>query len=211
MAELTHWKKLHNPDYLGAYSLDAGGTYKDLIVTIKNVKMEEVTGSDGKKENCMVMRFVENGIKPMIVNATNAKTLTKLFGTPYIENWAGRKIQLFVDKVKAFGDIVEALRIRNYAPKVTGASTTCSDCKAGIEGAGNKTPQGIADYTAQKYGRPLCSKCATAESAKAQAEQPVNDPLKEPDVPDETETPAGDPTQENETIENKEDNQNASD
>jgi hypothetical protein len=211
MAELTHWKKLHNPDYLGAYSLDAGGTYKDLVATIKNVKMEEVTGSDGKKEQCMVMRFVENGIKPMIVNATNAKTLTKLFGTPYIENWAGRKIQLFVDKVKAFGDVVEALRIRNYAPKVTGASTTCSKCNAEIEGVGNKNAQQIADYTARNYGRPLCSKCATAESAKAQVEQPVNDPLKEPDVPAETETPAEEPNQENGTNENEGDNENAID
>ena len=31
MAELTHWKKFHNPDYLGSYSLDPG---KDMILTI---------------------------------------------------------------------------------------------------------------------------------------------------------------------------------
>ena len=42
----THWKKLHNPDFLGAYSLDPG---KDLIATIKTVRNEQVIGSDGKK------------------------------------------------------------------------------------------------------------------------------------------------------------------
>ena len=39
----THWKKLQNPDYLGAYSLDPG---KTLIVTIKLLKKEVVTGPD---------------------------------------------------------------------------------------------------------------------------------------------------------------------
>ena len=38
----THWKKLSNPDYLGAYALDPG---KDLIVTIQSVGEERVTGS----------------------------------------------------------------------------------------------------------------------------------------------------------------------
>ena len=42
----THWKKLHNPDYLGAYSLDPG---KDKILTIKDVRNEIITGADGKK------------------------------------------------------------------------------------------------------------------------------------------------------------------
>ena len=34
MASKTHWKKLTNPDYLGAYALEDG---EDMIVTIKNV------------------------------------------------------------------------------------------------------------------------------------------------------------------------------
>ena len=41
------------------------------------------------------MTFAEN-VKPMIVNSTNAKTIEKLYKTPYIEEWKGRKIQLFV-------------------------------------------------------------------------------------------------------------------
>ena len=54
---LTHWKKLMNPDYLGAYALEPG---QDLIATIKSVGNEEVTGTDGKKEICSVIHFVEN-------------------------------------------------------------------------------------------------------------------------------------------------------
>ena len=43
----THWKRLINPDYLGAYSLDPG---KDKILTIKAVKREMITGTGGTQE-----------------------------------------------------------------------------------------------------------------------------------------------------------------
>ena len=72
----THWKKLNNPDYLGAYALTPG---QDLIATIKTVGKEIVTGPDGKKEECMVVHFMESNIKPLILNATNAKTIQKIY------------------------------------------------------------------------------------------------------------------------------------
>ena len=92
MEKLTHWKKLMNPEYLGGYALQPG---QELIATIKTVGNEEVTGTDGKKEICSVIHFVED-IKPMILNATNNKTIANLFKTPYIEQWAGRKIQIYI-------------------------------------------------------------------------------------------------------------------
>jgi hypothetical protein len=115
METLTHWKKLHNPDYLGAYALNPG---QDLIATIKEVKNEMVTGPDGKKEECTVAYFKEAGIKPMILNATNSKTITKVVGSPYIEQWQGKAIQIFIARVKAFGEEIDALRIRPIAPKL---------------------------------------------------------------------------------------------
>ena len=77
----THWKKLHNPDYLGAYFLQPG---QDLILTIQKVQKEIVVGADGKREECTVLHFKEKEAKPMILNATNAKTISKIYGTPYI-------------------------------------------------------------------------------------------------------------------------------
>ncbi len=157
----THWKRLTNPDYLGAYALDEG---VDLIATIKDVRRETVVGPDGKKEECTVIHFVESHIKPMICNATNAKTITKLYKTPYIEEWRNRKIQIFVDKVRAFGEIVEALRIRNYPPKVVVNQRKekhfCADCGAEIMPFGQSSAAQIAQYTQDKYGKPLCSECA---------------------------------------------------
>lgn len=157
---LTHWKKLTNPDYLGAYALEPG---QDLIVTIKSVANEVVTGTDGKKETCSVMRFMED-VKPLVLNATNSKTITKLLKTPYIEHWSGRKIQLYVEcGIKAFGDIVDAIRVRPFLP--VEKELKCADCGNKIEGFGKTSAETVAKHTLSKYGRMLCSECATKEAA----------------------------------------------
>lgn len=109
----THWKKLTNPDYLGAYALEDG---KDIIVTIKEVKQETITGAKGDKEDCVIAYF-ENGVKPMILNKTNLKRLEKVYETPYIEDWAGCNIQLCTEMVSAFGTSTMALRIRKFKPQ----------------------------------------------------------------------------------------------
>ena len=43
---MTHWKKLTNPDYLGAYSLE---NRQDIVLTIGKVQQETVTGPEGKR------------------------------------------------------------------------------------------------------------------------------------------------------------------
>ncbi len=153
----THWKKLTNPNYLGAYSIENG---QDLILTIKYVQEEKVIGTDGKKDDCVVCHFVENA-KPMILNATNMKTITKLYKTPYIEEWAGKKIQIGIEKVKAFGDIVEALRIRKNIPSIQPvAYPKCEMCGNDIQPAANMTPEQYAAYTKANCGQALCNLCA---------------------------------------------------
>lgn len=111
----THWKKLQHPDYIGAYELMDGANNREIAVKIESVKREMITGPDGKKEECTIMLIPPH--KPMILNATNQKTLTKVIGSPFIEDWAGKSITLYVAKVKAFGEIVDALRIRDELPK----------------------------------------------------------------------------------------------
>ena len=114
MSKLTHWKKFHNPDYIGAYAFEPG---QEIIATIKSAGIESVTGSAGKKDDCMVVRFKEADLKPLICNVTNAKAITKAVGSPYIENWSDQKIQLYTTTVSAFGEDVEAVRVRPKQPK----------------------------------------------------------------------------------------------
>lgn len=170
----THWKKLSNPDYLGAYALDPG---KDLIATIKSVGEERVVGADGKKEDCIVAHFEEPGVKPMILNTTNCKTISKIYKTPYIEDWHGCKIQLFVAQVKAFGDVVDALRIRPYRPDVKAPEKpVCADCGKEIQGFDKYSAEQIAERNQRKYGKPLCVPCAKKRAEKEKADKPA-DPL----------------------------------
>lgn len=109
--QLTHWKKLTNQDYIGAYSLQPG---EEKTVEIISVSKQKVKGSDGKDSDCIVATL--KGEKPFILNRTNCKTLSKVFGSPHIENWRGKKIIIYAENVKAFGDMVDALRIRPTAP-----------------------------------------------------------------------------------------------
>ena len=54
----------------------------------------------------------------MILNKINSKTIEKVYDTPYIEDWIGKKVQIGIEhNVKAFGDVVDALRIRKLIPK----------------------------------------------------------------------------------------------
>ncbi|MBQ1790034.1 MAG: hypothetical protein II008_07650 [Oscillospiraceae bacterium] len=150
----THWKKLINPDYLGAYSLDPG---KDMVLTIRQVKKEMVTGADGKKEECIVCYWQEEQ-KPMILNVTNCKMIAKLLKTPYIERWAGHRIQIGAEVVSAFGEKVEALRVRKTLPEES--KIPCEECGQFIQPAFNMSVTQLAAYTKKKYGKQLCAECA---------------------------------------------------
>lgn len=107
----THWKKLNNPDYIGAYSLEPN---QDLIVRIKSVKREIITSNGGKKEECTVAELV--GQKPMILNVTNCRTIANIYNSPYVEDWVGKDITLFSSTTNLKGEQVECLRIRPTKP-----------------------------------------------------------------------------------------------
>ena len=114
--EKIHWKKFFKSDYLSSGDVPPN---QDLILTIKSVHYEDVKGEGGRVDKCVVIRFVENGYKPFIVNKTNNKTIAKIYNTPYVNEWSGKMIQIWVDgKVKYKGDLVEGLRIRPIVPKV---------------------------------------------------------------------------------------------
>jgi hypothetical protein len=129
----THFKKLRNPDYLGSWDLtDENGNFKNRILTIKEVKKEMVHDGRGGQEDCVTVYFNES--KPMIMNSTNLKTIHSTLGTPYIEEWQGKKIEITVQKVKAFGEVHDALRVVKTSlelspnhPKWNGAKKAIKD------------------------------------------------------------------------------------
>lgn len=144
MSTLTHWKRLHNPDYIGAYALNPG---EDMTVTIQSVGLEMVTGDGGKKEECSVAKLVNQ--KPMILNKTNSKSIEKLYG-PYIENWSGKTITLYASTTKLGKEMVECLRIRpqvNQAAPPILSDKRFSDAIRAIQDQVYSLKQLRAEYT----------------------------------------------------------------
>lgn len=167
----THWKALSNPNYLGEWALPNG---QDIIATIDYVRREPVVGTNGKKEEKRVAHFKE-GIKPLILNVTNSKVLASLYGTPYVEEWAGRKVQIYFDPTVKMGrDVCGGLRLRAFIPAIATVPTTCADCGKPISESNGQTPQQIAQGTYGKYAKPLCWECAMTEKKKIEARKAPN-------------------------------------
>ena len=166
-AQKHHWKETLPGDYLGAYSLNG----QDMIVTIQSAAKELIVGANGKQEECLVLRFKEP-ILNMVCNRTNAKTITKALGSPFLEDWAGKKIQLYPTTPKFGGDIVECIRVRTTAPKQA-APIMCEKCGKQILPAANMSAEQVAEYGVKKYGKKLCITCGkeggTAQTAQNKA------------------------------------------
>lgn len=164
----THWKKLTNPNYLGAYAFEQG---EEKTGTIEQVRTESVMNAEGKSDDCIVCYFKEKNLKPLILNKVNCKMIAKIYNTPYIENWAGKKITMCVKQVKAFGDLTDAVRIKNVKPagSTKAAEIKCEDCGNVIKGMGQYGPDFVANKNKERYGRCLCVECGKKEQAKRDA------------------------------------------
>ena len=116
----THFRKMFKSCYLAAVDL-----VEEIEVTIARV-VQEVDASKKTKDVLAVAYFKEpeirNGerLKPMVINATNAKALMRLSGSPYVEDWAETRVCIYVDEHVKFGrETVEGLRIKQavHRPK----------------------------------------------------------------------------------------------
>lgn len=154
------------PKYLGSWDLYEQPNQK-IQVTVKEIREEFVEGSKGTKEKKAVCYFTEN-FKPMILNIENKKRLAKLFGTRESSAFIGKRIEIGYEKVKAFGDIHDALRItpRKISQSAARTAPKCENCGGEIQPRGNTSAEQLALYTKSKYGRALCAACATKLAAE---------------------------------------------
>lgn len=150
-----------NPNYLGSWDLDEQPN-REITLTIEKIVDEDVVAS-GQKEVCTACHWTDRAYKPMILNVTNKKTICKLYKTKDTEKLCGKSVIIGIERVKAFGDVYEALRIRPRVPQVqTAAAPKCENCGKEIAASGNMAPAQVAAYTKKKYGKCLCGECATA-------------------------------------------------
>lgn len=156
-----------NPNYMGSWDLDEQPN-RQITLTISHIKDEEVA-VNGQKEVCTACYWAEGTHKPMILNVTNKKRLCKLYKTKDTDKLKGKAVTITTERVKAFGDIYDALRIVPKIPQVKKAVLPkCEQCGKDIQPAYNMTADQMAAYTKTKYGKAMCGECAkaAAEGAK---------------------------------------------
>lgn len=156
-----------NPNYLGSWDIEDLPN-REITLTIEKIVDEDVV-TNGKTEVCTVCYWTDKAYKPMILNPTNKKTLCKLHKTKLTEKLVGKSVIIGIDKVKAFGDVHDALRIRPRMPAKTSNLPKCENCGKNINAAYGMTPEEMAAYTKKSYGKCLCDACAT-EAAKGAKE-----------------------------------------
>lgn len=117
-AQLTHYRKAFDSPYLSSADI-----VEPTVLTVKYVTLE-VDRTKKTKDQFNTAWFVEKELrpgeplKPMILNATNSKTMKGLTGTPFIEDWKDVRIMVYVDHNVRFGkESVEGLRISPQAPE----------------------------------------------------------------------------------------------
>ena len=112
----THFKKLQNPNYTGSWDLmDKEGNYIEKVVTIEKTLQQSVNNGNGGVEDLPVIHI--KGMKPVVLNSTNIKAVARITGSNFIEDWVGKQITLYVQKVKAFGEMHDAIRIKKPIKK----------------------------------------------------------------------------------------------
>ena len=114
----THYRKAFDSPYLSSADI-----VEPTILTVKHVRIE-ADKTKKTKDLFNTAYFAEASIregeplKPMILNATNSKTLKKLADSPFIEDWHNIRVTIYVDPNVRFGkETMEGLRINPNKPK----------------------------------------------------------------------------------------------
>lgn len=150
------YRKYLDKNFLGSWDVPDDG---DLVLTIDHAERNEVQNERGK-ETKTVLYFKED-YKPMILNKVNPESISKALGSTKLEDWEGKRIAIYTEKVPAFGSVKDALRVRTYAPKETKAF--CDNCGCEIEAHGSYSVNKIVTMSRAKYGQALCWECAQAK------------------------------------------------
>lgn len=158
------FRKYMDKSFLGSWDVPETG---DLVLTVDYVDRDEVQNDRGKEKK-LTIHFKENGYKPMICNTTNAKAISKAYGSTKVEDWVNKKIAIYKATISAFGQTQECLRVREYPPKSD--ETYCEECGELITDHDGHKAKAIANNALTKFGRYLCYDCAVKAKKEQEAE-----------------------------------------
>lgn len=159
------FRKFMDKSFLGSWDVPDGS---DLVLTIDHVSRDDVQNEKGHEKK-MALHFKESGYKPMICNTTNAKAISKAYGSTKVEDWENKKVGIYKATITAFGQTTECLRIRDYPPKSD--ELYCEVCGNLIEDHDKYKAKAIANNALTKFGKYMCWDCAHAAAEEQEAEE----------------------------------------
>lgn len=172
-------------EYLGAEDIEPG---TEPVLTIKALYNGMITLQRGK-ENKDVIVFAEervpgiNNVRPLVCNATNRKTLKKLYKSVTADALVGKKIQLWIDnKVRdpQTGELTDGIRIRPRIPMDKKAEAiVCEQCGKPIKAIGQFSAEQIASINQKRYGKKLCGECSKKIGEQAEAPKTEEQPAQQ--------------------------------
>lgn len=158
------WSEALNANYINSELIGDIGTEK--VATIKSIEKnaEYFNQRKQKKDTGLAIHFEE--FKPLLANATNTKTLMRIFGgaNEDVEKCYGRKIILYVTTTKVGGEVKNCIRIKEFS------ETKCDECGKVILPYTGKTVSEIIDISRRNFGKCLCGNCMVKKGKEKNAE-----------------------------------------
>ncbi len=128
---MADYMTMFDSEYLGAWDLMG----RDVVVTISRVQGMEITGEGGKKNKKPVVWF-EGKQKGAIINKTNAKAISGMYGRD-TSAWVGKRITLYPTQTQVGSETKECIRVRPVpppdAPRGKRSETTESPAEAAAD------------------------------------------------------------------------------
>jgi hypothetical protein len=105
--------KAYKSNYLKAADIDE----EEVVVTIaEDVQMQEINGDE---KPILYFNEFEQGL---VLNKTNASTISQVLNSSETKDWVGKQIVLFVATVDFQGKATEAIRVKLRAPRAAAAA-----------------------------------------------------------------------------------------
>lgn len=162
----THYRKAFDSPYLSSADL-----VEPTVLTIKQVRLD-LDRTKKTKDVFNTAYFVEKEIrpgeplKPMILNATNSKTLKQLTGSAFIEDWQDVRVTIYVDNNVRFGkEVMEGLRISPHTPEkrqITPGTKQWDQAKAAYRRDGNLAAVLAKASLSEAHQAQLIEECRSA-------------------------------------------------
>jgi hypothetical protein len=168
MSEKTHYRKAFDSPYLSSADIVEPTVLTVLRVTLETDKTKKT------KDHFNTAYFVEKEIrhgevlKPMILNASNSKTMKALTNSAFIDDWQNVRITVYVDHNVRFGkETVEGLRISPHVPEkrylTPESKKAWEGAKAAYKRDGNLTSILSRVEMSEDHQTQLIAECAAQE------------------------------------------------